>query len=139
MSEEEKEGENEEDAPSDWECEDEEMLKETAEYVIMRCKEMMSNNKGTSWGDHAAFQMISSLLLKYDLPECQHTPCFNSNTSKQTLVWMNPKAARLDVIVSSAMPVARVTLGKHGDEGYRVFESLGYEEAMEKLSAWFRV
>lgn len=137
MSQEEKEDEN--DALSDWESEDEEMLKETTEYMIMRCKEMMSNNRGTSWGDHAAFELISSLLLKYDLPEWQHAPCFNSNTSKQTIVWTKPKAAQVEFIVCSAMPIAKVTLSKHGDKGYRVFESLGYEEAVEKLSAWFRV
>lgn len=117
----------------------EEALKESAESDIKWCKDMMTQYKGTQWGDQAAFDLVMALLFKYDLPEHQQSLGYDSATSKQSFVWSNPKPARLDMLICSAMPVAKVTLGKSSDEGCRVLDNLTYEEAMEELRKWLGV
>lgn len=123
----------------DKESRSEEVLKESAESDIKWCKDMMTRFKGTSWGDQAAFQLVMALFFKYDLPEHQQSLGYDSDTSRQSFVWSNPKPARLDMLICSAMPVAKVTLGKCSDEGCRVLDHLTYEEAMEELRRWLCV
>lgn len=120
-------------------CHSKEALNESVESTIRWCKDAMTQYKGTSWGDRAALELVMSLLFKYDLPEWQQSPCPESDPSRQSFVWSNPKPARLDLIICSAMPAARVTLGKRGDEGCRVLDNLTYEEAMEELRRWLGI
>lgn len=110
----------------------EEDEKKATDYMIQRAKEMMIKYKGTSWGDQAAQNLFQSLFYKADLPDPFETLPFDDKTHIVTLIWTKPKAARVDVLISSDRPEASVYLGRLDSES-----DMSYEEAMDKLKKYF--
>lgn len=107
-------------------------VKETTDWLIQRETEMMTKYKGTEWGDWSAQDLFQSLLVKAALPAHDVALPFDTKTHTVTLAWTKPKAARIDVVISSVKPEARVYLGKPEPE-----PPVSYEEALAKLKQWF--
>ena len=98
--------------------------------MIQRTKEMMTKYKGTPWGDQAAHELFQSLLDKADLPDPDvHVP-YDYKTHIVTLMWVKPKAARIDVLISSDRPEASVYLDKPEP-------AVSYEQALDKIKQYF--
>lgn len=110
----------------------EEDEKKATEFMIQRAKEMMTKYKGTDWGDLSAQNLFQSLLDKADLPDHDVSLPYDDKTQVVTLAWTKPKAARIDVIISSVRPEASVYLGKTEPE-----PAVSYEEALDKLKKYF--
>lgn len=108
----------------------EEDEKKTTDYMIQRAKEMMTKYKGTAWGDMSAQDLFQSLLYKADLPDPDVALPYNSKTHIVTLMWTKPKAARIDILISSVRPEARVYLDKPEP-------AVSYEEALNKIKQYF--
>lgn len=110
----------------------EEDEKKASDWLIQREKEMMAKYKGTEWGDWSAHDLFQSLLCRSGLPQHDVALPFDAKTHTVTLVWTKPKAARIDVAISSVKPEARVYLGKLEPE-----PAVSYEEALDTLKAYF--
>lgn len=104
--------------------------KKITDYMIQRAKEMMIKYKGTPWGDQSAQNLFQSLFYKADLPDPFATLPYDDKTCIVTLIWTKPKAARVDVLISSDRPEASVYLDKPEP-------AVSYEEAMDKLKQYF--
>lgn len=104
--------------------------KKMTDIMIQRAKEMMIKHKGTGWGDQSAHDLFQSLLYKADLPDPDvHVP-YDNKTHIVTLMWFKPKAARIDVLISSDRPEASVYLDKPEP-------AVSYEEALDKIKQYF--